>query len=63
MARDSRVSIKVTKDVKMQMENIALSYGLTKSSLGAFIIGQWLKDNSARLAGVTADNCRPGVPL
>jgi antitoxin component of RelBE/YafQ-DinJ toxin-antitoxin module len=63
MARDSRVSIKVTKEVKMQMENIALSYGLTKSSLGAFIIGQWLKDNSARLPGVTADNCRPGVPL
>lgn len=63
MARDSRVSIKVTKEIKQQLEHIALCYGMTKSSLGAFIIGQWLEDNSARIAGVTADNCRPGVPV
>ena len=62
MSRDSRVSIKVTKEVKDQLEKISLSYGLTKSSLGAFIIGQWLKDNGARLPGVAADNSHLGVP-
>lgn len=51
MARDSRISIKVTKEVKEEFERIAAAYGLTKSSLGAFILGQWLKDNRATLAG------------
>jgi hypothetical protein len=68
MSRDTRISIKVTKDVRNEFEQVAISYGLTISSLGAFIIGQWLDNNpvnnkDSRSAGATAVNQWSGVPV
>ncbi|MFZ2539947.1 MAG: hypothetical protein WAX04_13790 [Oscillospiraceae bacterium] len=67
MARDTRISVKVTKYVRNELEQVALSYGLTISSLGAFIVGQWLENNKvnnndSRLSGATAVNCLFGGP-
>lgn len=66
MARDSRISIKITADMKQELEQLAASYGLTISSLGAYIIGQFIHEtnnkinNKERLAGATAVNHCPG---
>ena len=64
MARNARVSIKVTVDMKREMEAIANSYGLSVSSLGAFIVGQWVSDKreEKRLSGAPAGDYGQGVP-
>jgi hypothetical protein len=65
MARNARISIKVTTDMKKEMENLANSYGLSISSLGAYIVGQWMsekKEQIARRQGATAGDYSQGAP-
>ena len=64
MARNARVSIKVTVDMKNEMEAIANSYGLSVSSLGAYIVGQWVseKREEKRMPGAPAGDYGQGVP-
>jgi len=64
MARNARISIKVTVDMKKEMEAIASSYGLSVSSLGAYIVGQWVseKREKKRLSGAPAGDYGQGVP-
>ncbi|HNX28696.1 MAG TPA: hypothetical protein PKN87_04710 [Syntrophomonadaceae bacterium] len=65
MKRDTRVTIKVTAELRNELDNLAQSYGLTMSSLGAFIIGQFMesvRERKARPPVATAvDHC-PGAP-
>lgn len=42
MARDVRVSFKISEEKHRELKAIADSYGVTMSSLSAFVIGQWL---------------------
>lgn len=42
MARDERVSFKLSPEKKVELERIAEEYGVTMSALCAFIVGQWL---------------------
>ena len=59
MKRDARISIKITADLKQELDLLAKSYGLTISSLGAYIIGQWMeeaRDIKARRAVAAAGN-------
>jgi len=44
MARDEKVMIRLTTDVKSELQIHAENYGMTMSSLGSFIIGKWLAD-------------------
>lgn len=60
--------IKVEKDIKADLEEIAQSYGLYTSTLAAFIIGQWVvnEKNNKRpedALPVPAENHAPGVPV
>jgi len=55
----------VTTDMKKEMENLANSYGLSISSLGAYIVGQWMsekKEQIARRQGATAGDYSQGAP-
>lgn len=65
MKRDTRVTIKVTAELRSELDNLAQSYGLTMSSLGAFIIGQWIesvREKKARSAVASAVYYCPGAP-
>lgn len=64
MARNSRISIKVTEDMKREIETIANGYGLSVSSLGAYIVGQWVSENrkEKRVSGAPAGDYGQGVP-
>lgn len=42
MARDIRVSYKLTEEKHHELKAVAESYGVTMSSLSAFVVGQWL---------------------
>lgn len=42
MARDVRVSFKLSEERKAELEQFADDYGVTMSSLCALIVGQWL---------------------
>jgi len=50
--------------MKKEMEAIASSYGLSVSSLGAYIVGQWVseKREKKRLSGAPAGDYGQGVP-
>lgn len=66
--RYERCSIKLEKTVRMELDEIAKSYGLYTSTLAAFIIGQWVvnEKNNKRPEGslpVPAENHAPGVPV
>ena len=43
MKRDTRVTIKVTAELRNELDDLAKSYGLTMSSLGAFIFGLFME--------------------
>ena len=63
MARDERVSAKVVRDVKKELEVISGGYGLTLSALVAYILGQWLFNyRSQAQSGVLPSVAPPGVP-
>ena len=57
MARDVRVSFKLSKDKKELLQQYAESYGVTMSGLCAFIVGQWLY-NQEREAKFSASSER-----
>lgn len=57
MARDVRVSFKLSKDKKELLQQYAESYGVTMSGLCAFIVGQWLY-NQEREAKISASSER-----
>ena len=42
VARDVRLSVKLTEDKHGELKGFAESYGVSMSSLSAYIIGQWL---------------------
>lgn len=42
MARDERVVIRIRSEVKDDFAKYAESYGMTISSLGSYVIGQWV---------------------
>lgn len=42
LAREERIVVKVSYEVKEKFQEYAEAYGLTMSSLAAFVIGQWL---------------------
>lgn len=42
MARDIRLSIKLSEEKHQELKEMAESYGVTMSALSALIIGQWL---------------------
>ena len=65
MKRDTRVTIKVTAELRNELDDLAKSYGLTMSSLGAFIIGQFMESvrvKKARPAVASAVYYCPGAP-
>lgn len=42
MARDVRVSFKLSEDKKNELQQFADDYGVTMSALCAILVGQWL---------------------
>jgi len=59
------MSIKVNADTKKELEIIASKYGLATSTLGAFIVGEWLEKHRQEERGpsvASAVNYGPGVP-
>lgn len=42
MAREQQVMIRLTDEIKTDLQRYAANYGLSMSSLGAYIIGQWV---------------------
>jgi antitoxin component of RelBE/YafQ-DinJ toxin-antitoxin module len=42
MARDEKVIIRLTEEVKTKFQNIAERYGLTISALGSYVIGEYV---------------------
>lgn len=42
MARNDTLHIAISEEKKRELKDIAESYGITASALGAFIIGQWI---------------------
>lgn len=40
-----RVTIRLSEDNERKLNEVAESYGMSVSSLGAYIIGQWLHTN------------------
>ena len=42
MARDIRVSYKLSENVHIQFKQIAEDYGVTMSALTSLIVGQWV---------------------
>lgn len=63
-----RCSIKIEKDIRAELDEIAESYGLYTSNLAAFIIGQWVfneknKKRPEDFLPVPAENHAPGVPV
>lgn len=66
--RYERFSIKMEKDIRAELDEIAKSYGLYTSTLAAFIIGQWVfnEKNNKRpedALPVPAENHAPGAPV
>jgi hypothetical protein len=59
--------IKVEKNIKADLEEIAQSYGLYTSTLIAFIVGQWVvNEKNKKEKGslpVPAENHAPGVQV
>lgn len=45
--RDDKVIIRITEDIKLQFQKQAEKRGLTMSALGAFIIGDWVREQLA----------------
>lgn len=43
MARDEKVVIRLTDDVKAEFQTVAESMGMTISSLGSYVIGDYLR--------------------
>jgi hypothetical protein len=63
-ARNTRISIKVENSIKEELNEIAQSYGLTISGLGAYIIGRWIREHGEKTgAALPAVNHKPGVPV
>jgi hypothetical protein len=44
MARDEKIMIRLTTQIKDELQIAAESYGMTMSTLGSYIIGKWLSD-------------------
>lgn len=44
MVKSEKIVIKVTPETRDKLKEYAGSYGLTMTSLGAFIIGQWINN-------------------
>jgi antitoxin component of RelBE/YafQ-DinJ toxin-antitoxin module len=44
MARDVRISFKISEEKKQELEKYAEGYGVTMSALCALIIGRWLHE-------------------
>lgn len=42
-ARDDKVIIRITEDIKLQFQKQAEKRGMTMSSLGAYVIGDWVR--------------------
>lgn len=42
-ARDDKVIIRITEEMKIQFQKQAEKRGMTMSSLGAFVIGDWMR--------------------
>lgn len=40
-----RITIRLSEENERKLQEVAQSYGMSVSSLGAFIIGQWLHNN------------------
>ena len=62
--RYERCSIKIEKDIRAELDEIAKSYGLYTSTLAAFIIGQWVTNEKNKkresCLAVPAEKHAPG---
>jgi antitoxin component of RelBE/YafQ-DinJ toxin-antitoxin module len=52
MARDVRVSFKLSEEKKAELEQFAKEYGVTMSALCALIVGQWLYQQNKVIAPI-----------
>jgi hypothetical protein len=52
MARDVRVSFKLSDAKKAELEQFAIDYGVTMSALCALIVGQWLYQQNKVIAPI-----------
>lgn len=43
MARDSKLVIRVTDEIKEEFERIADTYGMTISALGSYVVGRFIQ--------------------
>jgi len=44
MPRETKIVLKVTEEIKNDLQDRAKRYGMTMSALGAYVIGQWLEN-------------------
>lgn len=58
MARDSKVVIRLTDEVKEEFQKLADSYGMTISALGSYVIGRHLSD-IRKQQNLTSDMLQP----
>jgi antitoxin component of RelBE/YafQ-DinJ toxin-antitoxin module len=51
LARDEKIVIRLTEDVKNRFQEIAERYGLTISALGSYVIGEYVAkvENNTRM--------------
>lgn len=44
MARDDKIIIRVSEDMKKDFQSLAESMGMTMSGLGAFVVGNYMRE-------------------
>jgi len=60
MARDAKVMIRLHEDVKNELQASAEEYGLSMSAFGAFVIGQYLR-NQKKVQAPLIDSLKTGM--
>jgi len=60
MARDCKVMIRLHEDVKNELQVCAEEYGLSMSAFGAFVLGEYLR-NQKKVQAPIIDSLKTGM--